>query len=215
MAPAAERRAEVVGQRPDVEAGGAAHAHPGARRRRTRAARARAPSRRRRAAAPACPPAPARRSARRRPSWRSRAAASARTCRETFQRRFESVRATARAPAASTHLARRVVGVGHDAEADRRLVLLVRPVRCCASRVAWPRTSGSTPDACGSSVPVWPMRLTPSDRRAQTTTSCERRADRLVDDEHAVDVLFRIGHCSATGVTRRSALLAQRLCPLR
>src|SRR5207249_11434318 len=42
-----------------------------------------------------------------------------------------------------------------------------------ASRVARPRTSGSTPLAAGSSVPVWPMRGSPSTRRRHATTSCD------------------------------------------
>src|SRR5439155_12066425 len=46
-------------------------------------------------------------------------------------------------------------------------------VRNCASRVARPRTSGRTPVAAGSSVPVWPMRRSPRTRRMRATTSCE------------------------------------------
>src|SRR5438128_12488851 len=42
-----------------------------------------------------------------------------------------------------------------------------------ARRVAGPITSGSTPLARGSSVPVWPMRRSPSTRRSRATTSCE------------------------------------------
>src|SRR5689334_14722033 len=42
-----------------------------------------------------------------------------------------------------------------------------------ASRVAFPTTSGRTPVASGSSVPVWPMRRPPSTRRIRATTSCE------------------------------------------
>src|SRR4029077_21274179 len=42
-----------------------------------------------------------------------------------------------------------------------------------ARRVARPSTSGSTPLAAGSSVPVWPIRRSPSTRRMIATTSCE------------------------------------------
>src|SRR5215211_127982 len=42
-----------------------------------------------------------------------------------------------------------------------------------ASRVARPTTSGNTPVASGSSVPVWPIRSMPSARRTTATTSCE------------------------------------------
>src|SRR5262245_9848742 len=42
-----------------------------------------------------------------------------------------------------------------------------------ARRVARPTTSGSTPLAFGSSVPVWPIRRSRSTRRMRATTSCE------------------------------------------
>src|SRR5689334_8489226 len=42
-----------------------------------------------------------------------------------------------------------------------------------ASRVALPSTSGSTPLAAGSSVPVCPIRRSPIARRTRATTSCE------------------------------------------
>jgi hypothetical protein len=47
------------------------------------------------------------------------------------------------------------------------------PLRNCASRVARPSTSASTPVAAGSSVPVWPMRRSASARRTRATTSCD------------------------------------------
>src|SRR5438034_4103209 len=48
---------------------------------------------------------------------------------------------------------------------------LSRALRKRASRVARPTTSGSTPLAAGSSVPVWPMRRSPRRRRIRSTTS--------------------------------------------
>src|SRR5579871_144997 len=47
------------------------------------------------------------------------------------------------------------------------------PERNRASRVARPTTSGSTPVASGSSVPVWPIRRSRSARRTRATTSCD------------------------------------------
>src|SRR5205823_8298393 len=43
--------------------------------------------------------------------------------------------------------------------------------RC--TRVARPTSTSSSPVANGSSVPAWPVRLRPSDRRTRATTSCE------------------------------------------
>ena len=111
------------------------------------------------------PAAPARRPACRRPSWPSTAAAAAGRC-----------RGTRRAP---PRAARAVAGIGAGAPIGSRFAIAAprrrrsswrrraarrrrrpcrRPIRNCASRVAWPTTSGSTPVASGSSVPVWPMR---------------------------------------------------------
>jgi hypothetical protein len=47
------------------------------------------------------------------------------------------------------------------------------PAKNCASRVARPTSSTSTPVAKGSSVPVCPTRFSRSTRRARATTSCE------------------------------------------
>ena len=47
-------------------------------------------------------------------------------------------------------------------------------------------TSGSTPVASGSSVPVWPTRRVPSARRTRADDVVRSRARRLVDDEDAV-----------------------------
>src|SRR5690606_41320183 len=41
------------------------------------------------------------------------------------------------------------------------------------SLVASRTASGSTPVACGSSVPRWPTRRVPNQRRAASTTSCD------------------------------------------
>src|SRR6266851_3536529 len=48
-----------------------------------------------------------------------------------------------------------------------------RPLRKRASRVARPTTSGSTPVAPGSSVPVCPTRRSPRTLRSRAATSCD------------------------------------------
>src|SRR5580765_2593800 len=53
------------------------------------------------------------------------------------------------------------------------------PLRNCARRVARPTTSGRTPVAAGSSVPVWPTRRSRRARRTRATTSCEVGPDGL------------------------------------
>src|SRR3712207_450107 len=74
---------------------------------------------------------------------------------------------------------------------------LSEPVRCCASRVACPSTSGSTPDARGSSVPVCPIRLSPRDRRATTTASCELGPTGLLMTRTPSIVLWPVQPCVA------------------
>src|SRR3982751_5718751 len=49
--------------------------------------------------------------------------------------------------------------------------ILLPPLRNFASRVARPTTSGRTPLAPGSSVPVCPIRRSPRARRMRATTS--------------------------------------------
>ena len=98
-----------------------------------------------------------------------------------------------------------IVGVG--ARCPRRTSAsysLSSPTRNCASRVARPTTSGSTPVASGSSVPVWPMRGRRSARaharddvvRRRARPACRRRGRR-----HAVAVSVSLR--SASGRDRR------------
>ena len=65
------------------------------------------------------------------------------------------------------------------------------------ARVAWPRKTGSTPAANGSSVPPWPTRRTPVSRRTSADDVVRRRARRLGDDEDAVEA--RRSPCDAAG----------------
>src|SRR5436305_8108544 len=51
--------------------------------------------------------------------------------------------------------------------------------RNCASRVAGPTSTISSPVASGSRVPVWPTRDAGSVRRTKATTSCEVGPDGL------------------------------------
>ena len=55
----------------------------------------------------------------------------------------------------------------------RAVYVFVSESRYASRRVAGPTQMVSTPDAAGSSVPVWPTRFSPKMRRQRFTTSCE------------------------------------------
>ena len=71
-------------------------------------------------------------------------------------------------------LALEVVGRRRRPEADRRAVAPCGRARWYSTtRVPWPRKTGSTPEANGSSVPPCPTRFVAARRRTRATTSCE------------------------------------------
>ena len=87
----------------------------------------------------------------------------------------------------SAHRRFRVVGGGRAAEPDAGVVLLLVAARGTARAASrGRRTSGSTPVASGSSVPVWPMRVMPMRPphprhdvvRRRARAACRRRARR-------------------------------------
>ena len=82
---------------------------------------------------------------------------------------------------------------------------------------AWPRKTGSTPDANGSSVPPWPTRFVAASRRTRATTSCEVGPAGLAttrmpsspgpSDERATSALERGDEPGGLGEDRRSGVL--------
>ena len=213
-APQPSRSPEVVGERPHVEAGRARE-----RGRDTSvaldadAAQARCTrDRRRRGPAAVRPRGPGRRRGRP-PTFLAEKGGG--ICGTLAQERRQSAVATssgagaaARPPPARRATDRRpagaIVGVGGDARAGSSPRSSCRaPARNCARRVARPTTSGSTPVANGSSVPVWPIRAH-AERAAHAGDDVVRgRAGRLVDDEDAVHAAASTG-CASANPRRRA-----------
>ena len=136
---------------------------------------------------------PARRPACRRPSSPKTAAASGGRSRELRQRSSSidphpATWASGGArPDAASRRRRPLIGIvgrrGAARTGRRRRTPSRRSSRNCASRVARPTTSGSTPVASGSSVPVWPMREIAERAPHPRDDVVRRRPGRLVDDE--------------------------------
>ena len=186
----AEPLADGIGQRAHVVSGGAHQAQAQGSRRAIRRRRARSPSLARAAAAPARSCARDRRRDRRRSSWPRRREAAADTSRGILQPRPRSSLPSApTSPAYDRARQRRRRDRAWWSSRQARCrasYSLSADERNCASRVALPITSGSTPDASGSSVPVWPT-FRPRMRAAQHGDDVVRgRSRRLVDDDDAV-----------------------------
>ena len=89
-------------------------------------------------------------------------------------RRSRRATAAARRTAAPIGRALRVARVGREAEADDRVVATCRWRSGTARAASRGRArAAARRSPAGSSVPVWPMRRSPSARRTRATTSCE------------------------------------------